>query len=127
METIYWITRLDNISDALIALSMIAAMIIIFASVILMVNGRPQDDSDKRTIAKCKRALLITIPGIFIVLLALIFIPTTDEAYIIYGIGGTMDYLKSNKTAIGLPDKCIKAIDTWADNEINDSIRTKGK
>ena len=31
-------------------------------------------------------------------------------------IGGTIDYIKSNDTAKQLPDKCIKALDKWADN-----------
>ena len=44
------------------------------------------------------------------------FIPTTNEALMIYGIGGTIDYIKSNETAKQLPDKYIKALDKWADN-----------
>jgi hypothetical protein len=122
METIYWITRLDNISNALLALIIIAALIIVIAAIPILLG----DDDDKKTIAKCKKTLLVTFPSLIIMLLAIIFLPTTDEAYIIYGIGGTMDYLKSNKTAIGLPDKCIKAIDKWADNEINDSTDMEG-
>ena len=124
METIYWITRLDNISSALLALSIIAAIIIVIAIMPVLLDI---EEEDKRIIAKCKRVLYITIPSLLLMLLALIFIPTTNEAYIIYGIGGTMDYIKSNKTAIGLPDKCIKAIDKWADNEINDSTDLKGE
>ena len=34
----------------------------------------------------------------------------------IYGIGGTIDYIKSNETAKQLPDKCIKALDKLVDN-----------
>jgi hypothetical protein len=124
METIYWITRLDNISNALLALSIIAAIIIVIAIMPVLLD---KEEEDKRIIAKCKRVLYITIPSLLLMLLALVFIPTTNEAYIIYGIGGTMDYIKSNKTAIGLPDKCIKAIDKWADNEINDSTDLKGE
>lgn len=122
METIYWITRLDNISNALLALSIIAAIIIVIAIMPVLLD---KEEEDKRIIAKCKRVLYITIPSLLLMLLALVFIPTTNEAYIIYGIGGTMDYIKSNKTAIGLPDKCIKAIDKWADNEIKDTSETK--
>ena len=124
METIYWITRLDNISNALLALSIIAAIIIVIAIMPVLLD---REEEDKRIIAKCKRVLYITIPSLLLMLIALVFIPTTNEAYIIYGIGGTMDYIKSNKTAIGLPDKCIKAIDKWADNEINDSTDLKGE
>ena len=34
-----------------------------------------------------------------------------NDALLIYGVGGTIDYVKSNKTAKQLPDKCIKALD----------------
>ena len=40
----------------------------------------------------------------------------TNEALMIYCVGGTIDYVKSNETAKQLPDKCIKALDKWADN-----------
>ena len=59
-----------------------------------------------------KRFIFVTI----IVCLINFFIPTTNETLMIYGIGGTIDYIKSNDTAKQLPDKCIKALDKWADN-----------
>ena len=53
---------------------------------------------------------------IFASLLLSVFIPSKGELYMIYGLGNTIDYLKENPTAKQLPDKCIKAIDKWADN-----------
>ena len=44
------------------------------------------------------------------------FIPTTNEALMIYGVGGTIDYIKSNGTAKQIPDKCVKALDKYFDN-----------
>lgn len=44
------------------------------------------------------------------------FIPTTNQALLIYGAGGTIDYIKSNGTAKQLPDKCVKALDKYLDN-----------
>jgi hypothetical protein len=51
-----------------------------------------------------------------------VFIPTTKQALVIYGIGGTIDYIKSNNTANQLPDKVISALDKYLDalNEEND-------
>lgn len=126
METFYWITRLDNILATVLGLIIIMAIMTIFACLVLMAIGMRDDDDDKRDKAKSKKVLRITIPSILILFLVMIFVPSTNEAYIIYGVGGTMDYLKANKTAVGLPDKCIKAIDKWADNEINDTAETKG-
>ena len=33
-----------------------------------------------------------------------------------YGVGGTIDYIKSNDTSKQLPDKCVKALDKYLDN-----------
>ena len=45
-----------------------------------------------------------------------IFTPTTNEALLIYGVGGMIDYIKSNDTAKQIPDKCVKALDKYLDN-----------
>ena len=41
---------------------------------------------------------------------------TRNEALMVYGIGGTIDYIKSNDTSKQLPDKCVKALDKYLDN-----------
>ena len=63
-------------------------------------------------------------PTTIIVALLLIFIPTTNEALMIWGVGGTIDYVKSNDTAKQLPDKCIEALDKWA-NSLNEEEKKK--
>ena len=55
----------------------------------------------------------------------LVFIPTTKEALLIYGVGGTIDYVKSNPVAKKIPDKCIIALDKWVDSLSNDSTKNK--
>ena len=45
---------------------------------------------------------------------------------LIYGVGGSIDYLRNNTTAQKLPDKCIEALDAWVDElfpEKKDSIK----
>ena len=39
----------------------------------------------------------------------------TKEMLLIYGVGGTIDYIKSNDTAKELPDKAVKALDKYLD------------
>ena len=34
----------------------------------------------------------------------------------IFGVGGTIDYIKSNETINQLPDKCVKALDAWVES-----------
>ena len=45
----------------------------------------------------------------------LVFIPTTKEMLLIYGVGGTIDYIKGNYTDKELPDKAVKALDKYLD------------
>ena len=45
-----------------------------------------------------------------------IFIPTSKEAMLILGVGGTIDYIKKNETIQQIPDKCINALDAWVDS-----------
>jgi len=42
--------------------------------------------------------------------------PTKEEAYLIYGVGSTIDYIQSNPKAKQIPDKCIDALNQWVDN-----------
>ena len=57
--------------------------------------------------------------------MANIFIPTTKELLYIYGVGGTIDYIKTNDTAKQLPGKCIKALDRFADKYIDEPEKDK--
>jgi hypothetical protein len=50
-----------------------------------------------------------------------IFIPSSDQMLKIYGIGGTIDYIKSNETAKQLPNKYIKALDLFIEKQIKES------
>lgn len=49
-----------------------------------------------------------------------VFIPSTKNLLIIYGVGGTIDYVKENKVANKIPDKCIKALDKYLDDALKE-------
>jgi hypothetical protein len=83
------------------------------------------DEKQKRKLRKGANYSIITF---LIGLILWIFVPTQKEALLIYGVGGTIDYLQANPTAKQLPDKCIKALDGWVDSwniEKNDSTKKK--
>lgn len=67
----------------------------------------------------CK-CIKVTAYTFLISLLGVIFIPSTKQLYLMYGIGTTIDYLKSNDTANQIPDKAIKALDAWLDMEMQE-------
>lgn len=115
MSTLYWINVLDNIS-CLFALIFISSLIV--SIICALVNLTCAADEISETL-NYKRFIKIknrTYTLLIISTLVITFVPSERELYIIYGVGGTIDYLKENPTAKELPDKCIKALDTWVDN-----------
>lgn len=125
MNEIYWITRLDAICNFLTAVTVVSFLTSAFI-VVFVVCNRIEANSYKKgseyyncymqkfkmLLSHFKRFIFVTI----IACLINFFIPTTNEALMVYGIGGTIDYIKSNETAKQLPDKYIKVLDKWAEN-----------
>lgn len=125
MNELYWITRLDYITAFL---SLIAVLGAITTIVLFFIGLFKRSYADiypegsqtwKRYINTseicfyfAKRCVIVFFVSVFMN----IFIPTTNEALLIYGVGGTIDYIKSNSTAKQLPDKCVKALDKYLDN-----------
>lgn len=115
MSTLYWINVLDNINFLFVLIfiaSLIFSIATVFTNIACTVDEISETFNYKRFIKTKHWAYTLLI----ISTLGITFIPSKRELYIIYGVGGTIDYLKDNPTAKELPDKCIKALDTWVDN-----------
>ena len=136
MNEVYWITRLDAICDFLTAVAVVSFLISAVTGIFAMFDRFEANDYEeggkyyncymqkfKMLLSYFKRFIFVTI----IACLINFFIPTTNEALMIYGIGGTIDYIKSNETAKQLPDKCIKALDKWVDNLNEEKQENKQK
>ena len=120
MNTLYWITRLDSIVGILMLFAVISGITTFVLHLFLVTDFYDYDEEKEKE----KKARKISIIVFSISSLMLAFIPSTKDAYIIYGIGGTIDYLEQNKDAKQLPDKTIKAINAFLDNQIKtDSIK----
>ena len=128
MNEIYWITRFGSLHCLGIAMFWISLMIFIvfwFAS-IMTDDWTGEDCCDEKQKHKLRRNANYSVITLIIGLLLWIFVPTQKEAFLIYGVGGTIDYIKQNPTARKLPDKCINALDKWVDSlniENKDSIK----
>ena len=125
MNEIYWITRLDAICSILICISVSSSFVLLVSFYLALCS---RDDAEtykeysgcwdeymreyKKWMRNTKRCAIIFFVSVFIN----IFIPTTNQALLIYGVGGTIDYIKSNDTTKQLPDKCVKALDKYLDN-----------
>lgn len=124
MSELYWLTRFDGLNKLglimlFISLAFFCTMVIFFFASL--------EDKDEDGITLVKKGMKVSFPIFIVGLLMVIFIPTTKQALLIYGIGGTIDYLKSNDTAKQLPDKYIKALDKWVDEYTMDEKQNKEK
>ena len=115
MSTLYWINVLDNI-NFLFVFIFIASLLFSVAIFIINLTCMPDEISKTLDYKRFIKAKNFSYTLLIISTLVITFVPSKRELYIIYGIGGTIDYLKENPTAKELPDKCIKALDTWVDN-----------
>lgn len=133
MNEIYWITRLDSICNFLTTIAVISLIILTWTSVFAICNKFGANNSEeggeyrnscmedfKMYLKYSKRCAIVAIVSCLINF----FIPTTNQALLIYGVGGTIDYIKSNDTTKQLPDKCIKALDKLVDS-LNEDNKQK--
>lgn len=115
MEEIYWITRLGGINVLLV----VSLVICIVASILggcgylATKDDSFIDDYWKELWAKLFK---YCFPSSIIVSLLFTFTPTTKEALMIWGVGGTIDYVKSNEKIKELPDKAVNVLDLWVNN-----------
>ncbi len=122
MSELYWITVLGHIScvtGILSAVSFVALTVLIVSCIVNYFNSCTSAEDFKKMVKITK------ITGIFAILITVltIFVPSTKEALLIYGVGETVDYIRQNPTAKQLPDKCIKVLDKLADSQLEtDSI-----
>lgn len=122
MSEIYWISRLDYICNLFIALSTVFGVIAVVGGFILIISNK--SDNDYPVILKIvKKSILILGCS----LLAVIFLPNTKQAYMIWGLGGTIDYIKNNETVQKLPDKTIQCLDKFIDEYLNKEDSTHNR
>lgn len=130
MNEIYWITRLDGIKDLILTILVLSAIALVVGIILygskkdfmygLLKNGYTEESPNFKQqefwAKKSIHVISVSAVFLFISILLQMFVPNTKEAFLIYGIGTTVDYLKSNEKITNLPDKCINAIDSWIES-----------
>ena len=110
MSELYWLTRLEYIQNFLVIVMSISG-IALFISFMLWTMAEYSDEIRKTLVwLKCTFATLVISSLIFV------FVPSTKEAVLIWGVGSTIDYIQENETAKQLPDKCINALNDWVES-----------
>lgn len=122
METLYWITVIGKIS-IVAQVALFIFFVIAFITWICADINKGEDDKTSHALFKVFRGSSIVT---LISLLIVIFAPSTEELYAIYGVGTVIDYTKKNKEVQKLPNNAVKALNIWLENvskEGKDSIK----
>lgn len=93
----------------------------VLISLAFSLTGYYENNSKKTT----KAIVLWFITLFLIAVIALI--PSTKDAYIIYGVGSILDNVKSIETHKQLPDRAVRALNLWMDKQAPDSLTNKNK
>lgn len=118
MEEIYWIQRIGTMRDICNVTLMLSTLAIIFLAFGSFIEYNEYDcDEPDSTYNRMRRWLRRSFVIAFVSMMGSIFIPSKTDLYAIYGIGGTIDYIKSNDTAKQLPDKVVNDLDKWLDEK----------
>lgn len=113
MSDLYWILTLGDLHNFFAACLVISIGMFIYFFIIATVADSKCDGDTQE-----KKALNIAASSFIVVIictLLTIFIPSKKELYMIYGVGITIEYLKYKPNAKNLPDKCVNALERWAD------------
>ena len=115
MEQLYWITRFDALRMVFDTILISSGILGGILAVILIIGNTEIEDHIFNSMLKYLKIFAATF---IITLTVKAFVPSTKEALMIFGVGSTIEYLKSNEKAMELPDKCIDALDAWVE-ELN--------
>lgn len=115
MNEIYWLTRLDSLQTLFAWCLGVGIFIVVISAIACILNKIDYDESQKEWEEFFKKKFRWSIPMIVCGALGCCLIPSTKDAFLIWGVGGSIDYLKENPTAKQLPDKVINILDEWID------------
>lgn len=112
MSTLYWITVLGNL-NIVAQVALFLFLVAAFFTGICTKIDESEGDKSSRTLIKAFRISSIST---IIAFLMVLFIPSTEQLYAIYGVGTVIDYAKGSKEVQKLPDNAVKALNVWLEN-----------
>ena len=110
MSELYWLTRLEYIQNFLVIVMSVSGIALFFSFVLWFMAD--YEDEAKLTL----KWVISSFTTLVISSLIFVFVPSTKEALLIWGVGSTIDYIQENETAKQLPDKCINALNDWVES-----------
>ena len=118
MTEIYWLQVIGNLG-CLSVVALVAMIIFIVILTVCYFSFEVYDDDDRAKKAAIAKWLQRSAVGLVISVVGIVFIPDDKEMMAIYGIGSTIDYIKSNDKAKELPDKVVDALTKYLET-LND-------
>ena len=104
MKELYWLNVLGNVSEwAFIIVVMLVVSIAIFWAIGPILSC--EYDLDYKGILKKM------VGAIIVSLILVLFIPSKKELFMIYGVGKSVEWVKSNDKLQKMPEKLIDALD----------------
>ena len=115
MGQIYWLQRLAWVSDFFTAALVVSSICLTMAgiAVLLAFCVGDLDEGFFRSVRPYAKKLLLLFAFLCI---GSAILPDKQDLWEIYGIGGTIDYIKSNDKAKELPDKVVDALTRYVDS-----------
>lgn len=114
ISDMYWITRLSSIHDAFIFVFIIAVIAAVLTGIIISLFS--DNEYDSACFKHVKKYFITAIVSVVLSGIGLVFVPKTNEALLIYGVGTTIDYVDNNETIKQLPYKAVQALDKYLDS-----------
>lgn len=106
MSTLYWITVIGR-------LYIVAQGVFLSFLVVAYITGIICAGMNKEELPSLFKAFRMSSIGTIISLLIVLLTPSTEQLYIIYGVGTVIDYAKESKEVKKLPDNAVKALNVW--------------
>ena len=116
MKEIYWIQRLDGACTFCEALIIVSIIVAILSCALYCIGSESLREEEQKLVQGFKRLCVTSVVMLTLSAFGRLFLPTTEEALIIYGVGGTIDYVQNNETLQQLPDKAVEALDLWVES-----------
>ena len=117
MNEIYWLTRVDGINMVAIIAVVLCCIVALVTTTAFFasIDSFCKEEHDK-ICGIIKKHFGKWLTMLSVSLTVLVFVPSKQDLLLIYGLGGTIDYVKSNDKAMQLPDKVVDALTRYVDN-----------
>lgn len=124
-EKLYWLTRLDNFQFLLFTLLFICGCVLFFYWIGYFINSDFEDDFEDYKEKFGGKAKLCTWIGVISALI-LTFLPSKDDAVLIFAGGKTMDFVEKDSSINKIPAQTTKIISQYLDKSIKEIENAKG-